>query len=559
LFILMVAGTAAGLASPYALKIIIDDHIPKKDYEGILLVLGGLVLTYIFRLGIGFLSDYTSTWIANKVVHNIKARLFHNLVNQPYHYFEENNSGDIIQKVNQEIHKVQHFLTNSILRVSNNIFAIAGLSVMLCYLDYKLFLLALTVFPFSIVLNRIWNKKIKVLIEKISVTEGGIFNFYIDRIKNIKVIKTYNAAGAEVKSLVQKLEGLFDLYQRSAAYASLGRNTSTFFVVLGPLIVLAYGGYQAVAGVLTTGALVAFIQYMNRLYAPSNDMVFFYVDWVSARVSMQRILPLLQPVQTPQGDMSIDDTVITSVCMEEVSFSYGQHEVISKLSFELVRGRSYALVGLSGSGKSTILKILCRLYNPPAGRIMINNAFPLQEVNPASWHEQVNIIHQEPLLFTESIRFNLTYGNKAATDEALWNALEAVGLHAMVQQLPRQLDTVLGDGQTGVMLSGGQQQQVAIARALLKGGQVLILDEATSAIDSYKERLILEYINKHYKDSIIISISHRLSAVCDQDEIIVLHEGRIAERGTHDQLTAREGHYHLLFRNQFKGAGQVAI
>jgi len=190
---------------------------------------------------------------------------------------------------------------------------------------------------------------------------------------------------------------------------------------------------------------------------------------------------------------------------------------------------------------------------------MINNAFPLQEVNPASWHEQVNIIHQEPLLFTESIRFNLTYGNKAATDEALWNALEAVGLHAMVQQLPRQLDTVLGDGQTGVMLSGGQQQQVAIARALLKGGQVLILDEATSAIDSYKERLILEYINKHYKDSIIISISHRLSAVCDQDEIIVLHEGRIAERGTHDQLTAREGHYHLLFRNQFKGAGQVAI
>ncbi|WP_143306393.1 ABC transporter ATP-binding protein [Chitinophaga vietnamensis] len=560
LFVLMIAGTLAGLASPYALKLIIDQYIPGKDYAGLLAVLGVLIIIYLLRMLIGFWSDYISTWIANKVVHNIKQNLFSNLMRQPYAYFEENNPGDIIQKVNQEVHKIQYFLTNSILRLSYNIFSIAGLSSMLLLLDYKLFLVALSVFPFSIILNRLWNRKIKVLVEKISVAEGGIFNFYIDRIRNMKVIRTYNAAGKESSALEEKLDQLFSLYRRSGIYSSLSRNASSFFLMAGPLIMLAYGGYRVMLGALTTGTLVAFIQYMNRLYAPSNDIVFFYVDYVNAKVSMKRILPLLGKFgKLPSGRDSVSEQAIASLRLNKICFRYNQTEIISALSFEFVSGKSYALVGLNGSGKSTLLKVIGRLYDPQEGDIIVNDTQSLAEIPAAEWYEHVNIIHQEPLLFMETIRFNLDYGGRGATDHEMWEALEAVGLRSFVEQLPAGLDTVLGDGKTGIILSGGQQQQVVIARALLRGGQVLILDEATSAIDSYKEQLILQNIIDRYRSKIVIAISHRLSTVRDLDEIIVLHQGRIVENGTHHHLVAKEGQYCAIFESQMKAAEQVSI
>lgn len=549
LFICMVAGTVSSLTSPYALKIIIDTCIPKKDFRQMLLVLSVLLLIYLFRLALGYYSDYLSTWIANKVVNDIKIKLFTNLVHQPYAYFEDNSPGDIIQKVNQEIHKIQHFLTNSILRISNNVFSIVGLSVMLCILDYKLFLLSLAVFPFTIFLNRLWKQKIKILIAKTSEKEGDIFNFYIDRIKNIKLIKNFNTGDMEIKFLSGRLGQLFSLYLKSSSYASLSRNVSTFFIALGPLIVLAYGGTRIMQGVLTIGALVAFIQYMNRVYSPSNDMIFFYIDYVSARVSMERILPLLGDVQTT-GTETISKTPIHSLAFQDVCFSYGAHEAVRQLSFSLERGKTYGIVGLSGSGKSTTLKLLCRLYDPAKGKIVLNDSLLLEDISFQNWNEQVSMIHQEPLLFMETLRFNLTYGRHDVTDAEIWEALADTQLHALVLQLPQQLDTILGDGHTGVNLSGGQQQQVAIARALLKGGQVIILDEATSAIDSYKEKYILQNIAQRYKDKIVISISHRLSTVCDLDEIIVLQDGRITERGPHAALMAQQGHYHLLFKNQ---------
>ena len=557
---LMIAGTVAGLASPYALKIIIDKNIPEKDYAGLLTVLGVLAIIYIIRMVIGFFSDYISTWIANKVVHNIKQSLFSSLMHQPYAYFEENNPGDIIQNVNQEIHKIQHFLTNSILRISYNIFSIAGLSSMLFFLNYKLFLIALSVFPFSILLNRIWNKKIKALVEKISISEGGIFNFYIDRIKNMKIIKTYNSSEIASIQLAGKLDHLFSLYLQSSVYSSLSRNTSTFFLMTGPVVMLAYGGHQVILGLLTTGTLVAFIQYMNRLYAPSNDIVFFYVDYVNAKVSMKRILPLLKRYgEKHAGNNGIQTGMITSLRIDNLCFKYNQTDVIRNLSFEFVSGRNYAVVGLNGSGKSTLLKILCRLYNPQDGRILINDKFSLDELSTNNWNEHVNIIPQEPLLFMESIRFNLSYGCSGASDSEIWEVLEAAEIKAFVEQLPEKLDTVLGEGKTGIILSGGQQQQIIIARALLKGGQILILDEATSAVDSFKEQLILRNILTRYSSNIVISISHRLSAVRDLNEIVVLHEGRVVENGTHHQLLTKQGHYCTIFENQMKGTESLTI
>ncbi|QJB32206.1 ABC transporter ATP-binding protein [Chitinophaga oryzae] len=552
MFALMLLGTAAGLASPYALKVIIDQNIPEKDYAGMLLVLGALLLIYVLRMFIGFLSDYIGTWIANKVVHDIKQNLFHSLLQQPYIYFDHHNPGDIIQVVNQEIHKIQQFLTSSFLRLSYNLFSIAGLSFMLFFLYPALFLIALSVLPFPIVLNRVWNKKIKMLVGKISTAEAGIFNFYIDRIKNVKVIRNYNAAGTEQRQLVSRLDRLFGLYLQSASYSSLSRNVSGFFIMIGPLIMLAYGGYQVIAGLMTTGTLVAFIQYMNRLYTPSSDIFNFYTDFVNARVSMERILPLLKKQGTAVTDTPapLAGKTVDSLELENISFSYETTMVIRHLSAGFYSGRSYALVGLNGAGKSTLLKLLCRFYPLQDGNITVNGATNLGDIDMTNWNDYVNIVHQEPLLFAESIRFNVAYGNTTAADADIWRVLEAADINAFVAQLPAGLDTVLGEGKDGIILSGGQRQQLVIARALLRGGQVLVLDEATSAVDGYREQKILSNILRYYRKGIVISISHRLSSIRDLDEILVLHNGSVAEKGTHAELVNARGYYYEIFEHQ---------
>ncbi|HMI60060.1 MAG TPA: ABC transporter ATP-binding protein [Puia sp.] len=578
LFLLMIIGTISGLASPYALKIILDESIPHKDLNGLIGILSLLALIYLLRLLTGILSDYLTTWISNKVVNDIKIRLFSNLLTFPYVYFEDNKPGDIIQKVNHEIHKVQSFLTSSLIRFSNNFFNISGLSVMLFLLDKNLFFLSMIVFPASILINRSLNKRIKRLIKQSSKQEGELYNFFIDRLKNIKVIKGFNGLQRETRGITERLSRLFDIYQKTSNYSSVSRNASTFFVVLGPLIVLGYGGHRVIASSLTVGALVAFIQYMNRFYAPSSDMVYLYVDYVRAKVSMDRIMPLLmgppesqelqingkrgagygedrpgnagdQYALPPEGGRWPMGTVY-SLRLENIYFCFGDNKVLQGFSMEFVKGKRYALVGLSGSGKSTLIKLLCRFYVPLNGRIIVNGDLPLDQVELHEWNESISVIHQEPLLFMESLRHNLTYGNTHAPDAMLWTALDNAGCTSFVTGLPQLLDTFLGEGEGSVMLSGGQQQQVSLARAFLRNTDILVLDEATSAIDSYKEKKILRRLQECFGDKIIISVSHRLSSIKDFDEIIVLKDGRLIEKGTHDQLVRIKGIYYTQFENQ---------
>jgi ABC-type bacteriocin/lantibiotic exporter with double-glycine peptidase domain len=557
LLLLMIAGNALSLASPYALKIIIDDVIPSKNYGYLLIILSALTFIYIVRFSFSFISDYLNTWLSNRIVNDLKMQLFSNLMEMSYSYFEKNKSGEVIQIAHNEVHKIQHFLTNSIIRLLNSTFSLIGLGTMLCILDYKLFLISILIFPISVIINKYFNKKIRSFIEESSKKEGDIYSFYIDRIKNIKLLKSFNASDREKKSLSSKLHAAFNIYLKISTLSSFSKNGSSFFVALGPLIVLAIGGYQVMEGLLTVGALVAFIQYLNRIYAPANDVIFLYVDYVRAKVSMNRIEPLLRPEHKvessdlPKGKIKQDET-IQEITFKDIGFSYGSTRIIDGFNISLVRGKKYAFVGLSGSGKSTLVKLLSKFDQPEKGEIIINGDHLLNRIDTNSWMQKISIIHQEPLVLTETVRENLLYGKFSASEKELWKALQAVNLDVVFRQLPMQLDTQIGGGIDSTNLSGGQQQQIAIARALLKKSDVLILDEAASALDSIKEREILKNLSLQYSNKIIVSISHRLSSIIDFDQIIVLEKGRVKEMGNHKDLIKMKGSYYNLFKDQLQ-------
>ncbi|HMQ46888.1 MAG TPA: ABC transporter ATP-binding protein [Saprospiraceae bacterium] len=550
LFLLIILSTLSSLASPYVLKLIIDNIIPSKDYQAlinILLMLGGI---YIFRFFVSIAIDYIHTWLSNHIVIDIKKKIFQNLTYKPYRYFDQNNTGDLIQKANNEVDKVKHFLTNSIIRALTNMVTLVGLVVMLCWLSYKLFLVSFLIIPCFIWLNKSLSKHIKKAVEKSSKQEGEIYNFLFDRISKIKLIKLYNNHQLELNRLNDEQHKLFQHYLHAAMYSSSSRNGSIFLIALGPLIAFAYGGYQVIIGTLTVGSLVAFIQYLNRVYGPVQDLMYLFVDYVRIQVSMNRIADLIDD-NSPKPSERHPIPAIKNIFLEDLHFQYDGKPLLKGINIKLERGKKYALVGPSGSGKSTLVKLLSLCYDWNQGAMRLNDKQCLSKIDSITWADKVTVVSQEVLILNDTIDRNIRYGNLQADDEAVWTALEMAALRDMVEQLPDQLNTMIGSGLQSLNPSGGQQQQIALARAFIRPSEVLILDEALSAIDSHREQIILRNIFNHFQNSIIVSISHRLSSVKDFDEIIYLDQGRILERGNHESLTAQENHYHALFHRQF--------
>jgi ABC-type bacteriocin/lantibiotic exporter with double-glycine peptidase domain len=550
--VLMLTGTLLSLASPYFLKIIIDQVIPEKDLNQLVLILFALLILYVIRLGVDFCCDYLTTWISNRVINDIKIRMFSSLTRMPYTYFEENKPGDIIQKSSAEVQKIQGFLTSSVIRLLNNLFLLIGLTGMLCVLNLRLFVLSVLVVPASIAVNRLLNRKIKHQIELAGKEEGNVFSFYYDRIRNFKLIKDYNAGERELANLEGKWSQLFALYVKTACYSSLARNTSTLLVVTGPLLILGYGGYQAIHGLITVGSIVAFIQYMNRFYAPVNDMIFLYADYVKAKVSMNRVLPLLFPdTKEDSGFIQAVPGSIEKVTVDNISLCLGGRAILDNLSLELKRGRRYGIVGMSGSGKTTLLKVLCKVYHPSSGRVLVNGHCPLDSVSEKWWREHVTIVNQEPLFLRESVLYNISYGRPDITEGEILQVLEQLELTEFINQLPDRLNTVVGEGEDGILLSGGQLQIIGLVRAFIKKADLIILDESTCSLDSIQEKRLLKKVFSRFREKILIVVSHRLSSLTDLDEVLVLQQGKIIQQGSPEGLVDN-GHFHQMFQAQLE-------
>ena len=547
LFILMILVSAGTLVSPYILKIIIDDIFPAKDFEFLIDILMILVGINIIRIVIGFFSDYLYEWVSNRIMLDIRIELFNRILHFPLSFFDKNKTGDITHRINDEVNTVQGMLTGSLVRFIRSSLTLIGLAIALCLLNYKLFIVSMIILPFVVINTKYFQPKIHSVIKKSRKKDADILDFFIERFNNIKLVKNYNRYDYESTKLFIKIKEQINFYIKTTILTSSTQSISTFLITLSPVIIFAWGGQQVITGSMTLGALIAFIQYLNRIFNPFRDLMNLYWDLVRTSVSMKRIFEFMDlPIE--QINEGVNNIKLNKIInFKNIEFKYGEETVLRNLSLELMPGRKYAIVGNSGCGKSTIINLLCRFYELENGSIFIGNR-KIKEINIQDLRDRIALILQDNQLFHDSIFENIKYGNIGATSNEIIRASKVVGLYDYIKDLEEGFDTIIGD--KGTNLSGGQKQRISIARAILKDPDIIVMDEATSALDSESEHNIFINLSKLFKDKTIILISHRLSAIKNVDEIICLDKGKVIEKGNHNMLVKNKGFYWELFRQQ---------
>jgi ABC-type multidrug transport system fused ATPase/permease subunit len=417
---------------------------------------------------------------------------------------------------------------------------------MLCILNWKLFLISMAVMPFIFLNTRWFQPKIQQTIKKGREKDADILSFLMERFANIRLIKSYVHQDLEQGKLLQKIREQIGLNLKNVQLKATTQNITMLFTMMVPLLILGMGGKSVMAGTMTVGVLVAFIQYMNRIFDPFRNLMGLYFDAIRAAVSMQRIFDLVEvPAENSTGitDLSVRGDIV----FRNVQFKYDDVPVLNGLDFIFRSGKKYALVGGSGCGKSTLTALLCRFYHPQEGVVSIGDT-NIRKINIHALRRRIAWVSQDNQLFHDSIGENIRYGRPKSEHFEVSQAATRAGIASHIYSLPDQFDTVIGDHGAG--LSGGQQQRVAIARAILKNADVIILDEATAALDSDSERNILEALCRLYADKTMIIISHRLSTIRNVDEIVCMDKGKIAESGSHEALLQRNGFYRQLFKEQ---------
>ena len=550
MFFLMVLGSIASLASPYILKIIIDKVFPSKNFHLLIEILLILFSINIARIVISFCSDYLFEWVSNHVMLDMRIDLFNHMIRLPMNFFDKNKTGDMIHRINSEVNTIQSLLTGSILRLINSVLMIIGLCVALCLLNYRLFLISLLTIPFIFLNTLYFQPKIRKIIKKSREKDADILAYLIERLGNVKLIKIYNKFDFENFKLIGKIKGWIDLNLKTVILSSSTKSFSTFFISFTPILIFYWGGGLVMSDILTIGSLVAFIQYLNRLYDPLRDLMSLYIDIVRSSVSMRRIIEFFELSQELSAKKCIRDlSICNAIKFDNICFSYDNNLVLNKLSLEFIVGKTYAIVGTSGCGKSTIINLLCRFYEKESGQIYFDGT-ELEFFNINNLREKIALITQDNQLFHNTIYENIKYGNEFSTFDEIIESTKITGIYEHIMSIDGKFESIVGDN--GTKLSGGQKQRIAISRALLKKADVVILDEATSALDSESEKQIFNNLCTIYKSKIMILVSHRLSAIKEVDEIICLDNGRVVEQGPHEILIEAKGFYYSLFKNQIE-------
>lgn len=530
--LLLVIGSVSALVTPYLLKIIIDDIFPNGEYRDLVNILLFLLGVYVVRITVMILTDILYTKISRSIVSDIRADMVSNLLNRSILFFKKANSGELVWKHTDDIENIQRAISSLILNFLNNTLTIIGILIMLGFLDVQLTLLSLLILPLIFLSIKKFTPIIQKSFEKIQNNQGELNNYLLEKIRNIRVVKSYGSYAYELSKLRTLQDKIISLYTINARLSSFNKNIVTFLVATGPIIVLAVGGSKVFSGVMTLGSLIAFMQYLNKLFSPTINIMDSYTQFNNAIVSMRRVLEFLTPLQN-KGD-SILNIDVRQIDFKSVGLQIGKSQILFDINLTFESGKVYGIKGASGSGKSSLLNLICGFINPSSGKIFVNNEHSIK--NLKNWEENIGLIEKENQLFSDSIINNIKYGNFGRTDVEVLEAIELASLSSVIDNLDNHGEADVNE--TGTMLSDGQKQRVSIARAILKKPKIILLDEATSSLDSKLETFIIDNIKRHCKESIIIIVTHNPSSIRKCDIVFEIKNKKILRSS--DVLTAKE-------------------
>ncbi|WP_185152252.1 ABC transporter ATP-binding protein [Peribacillus simplex] len=523
--------TGVGLLVPLFTKNLINDFsISSLSTERITL----LVLAIIVQaLASGF-SIYLLNRIGQSVVAGIRDQLWKKLLVLPVSYFDEHPSGETVSRMTNDTTVVKGLISEHLSNFVTGIISIVGSMIVLFVLDWKMTLLMFTAIPLSVLILMPLGKKMHK-ISKGMQDETASFTAVLQQVlTEIRLVKASNAEALEYQNGKKGIHKLFQFGLKEAKIQALIAPLMSFVMMALLVLILGYGGMRVSSGALTAGALVAFIMYLFQIIMPMAQLASFFTQFQKATGATERIISILDSVEEEDAMQPVQN-ISQSISVENLNYSYNNGEqVLKDISFYVEAGKVTAIVGPSGSGKTTLFSLFERFYKPQQGSISIGGK-NINDFTLLSWRSQIGYVSQESPIVSGTIRDNICYGiERDITDEELNQVAKMAYADQFISELPNGYDTEVGE--RGMKLSGGQRQRIAIARAFLRNPKILMLDEATSSLDSKSEKVVQQALNDLMKGRTTIVIAHRLSTVIGSDQIIFLEKGKITGSGTHKEL-----------------------
>ena len=551
-FLFTSVAAAGNLFVPWILKDVIDKVLMNKDILLLNTIAVTIVIVFFIR-GICFYAQtYLMSYVGQKVIIDIREAVYRKLQFLSLGYFEKRQTGTIMSYVTNDVGALQGSIIESATDFVTEMSILIGSLALMFNLHWKLSLLTLITMPLVAKAMDLFGKKLKRTSGIMQERAADITAVLQETISSVRVIKSFVREEYEIARFVKENYANFRAQMKNAQVMATLTPVIELIAAIGVTFLIWYGGFEVINGNLTAGALIAFLVYATNLANPIKRLSRIYGNIQKAMAAAERVFSVLdEKTDIVEKENATElKAVIGKVDFKAVTFKYNENEVILKdINLEVKAGQMVAIVGPSGAGKTTIVNLLPRFYDPVAGNIYIDDV-NIADVTLASLREKIGIVPQETVLFNGSIYDNILYGDLTATTEEVMAAAKAANAHDFIMQMADQYQTQIGE--RGSKLSGGQRQRIAIARAILKNPRILILDEATSALDTESEKLVQDALDKLMVGRTSFVIAHRLSTILQADMIIVMEKGHIVEQGSHEELLKLDGLYSGLYKLQFK-------
>lgn len=550
---LVFMGLTSGVISlqAYLVKPVLDKVVLAKDMKlGLLLALA-LIPVSALKGVTSYVRDYLLGYVGQRIVNRIRDDLYSHVQTLPFSYFTSTPSGVIMARITNDVHYVQGALTKAPSGVAQGVLTMISLTVYVLYLNWRLALASFIILPLAgMALSRFGRRFRKVSIqmqEQISILNTHLH----ETLAGIRIVKAFGRELYETRRFAEKNKTLFNSFMRGIKTSALSHPVMEFITMIGTSLVILYGLYSITRDIMTVGDFFSFMMALVFFYRPLKELNGINNTVQDGLAAAGRIFDVLD---TPPEVLRRDGAPqcrrdFATIAFRGVSFRYEDALVLKDIDLTVRAGETIAIVGRSGGGKTTLVNLIPRFYDVSEGSISIDGT-DVRAVSLESLRGLIAMVTQQNILFNDTVRENIAYGDPDANDERLMEAARAAYADDFIRQLPRGYDTVVGE--SGVKLSGGQRQRLAIARAIVKNAPILILDEATSSLDSESEREVQNALDRLMKGRTSFVIAHRLSTVMNADRIIVLKAGRVVEQGRHDELIARNGEYKSLYEQQFR-------
>ena len=543
------------LVYPYITKEIINNYVPNKLLLLLLAGAGLLLGLYIIKAGLNYFLQYWGHVVGVRIQADMRKELFNHLQKLPFSYFDDNKTGVIMSRMTNDLFEISELAHHGPEDVFLSIVTLVGAFIMLCIINAYLALIVFAVIPLGVVISVILRRRMKKAFAEVRVVQGEINADIESAVSGMRVSRAYSAQEHESEKFGEGNKRFVKAKCRQYKVMGEFHSSMNFFMDFLYFAVLLSGGLFFYYDLIDAGEFTAFVLYITTLITPIRTLINIFEQIQEGMTGFKRFCEIMDvPPEEESPNAICPENVAGEIEFDDVTFSYNQDgdgkKVISNFSMKIPAGKTIALVGPSGGGKTTVCHLIPRFYEIDGGKITVDG-HDIRDLQRAALRKNIGIVQQDVFLFNGTIRENIAFGDFSASEEEIIEAAKKANIHDYIVSLPQGYDTNVGE--RGVKLSGGQKQRVSIARAFLKNPPVLILDEATSALDNATEMQIQDALAKLSEGRTTLVVAHRLSTVKNADEIIVMTSEGIKERGTHEELLALGGIYRELYEYQFKG------